>query len=381
MSTIDAAGAGGHQISLLRDAEVHLALRDTEFQAQWQTLFDACPHATFFQSVAFASAWYGAYGDVWRPVVAVQRDSRGVLSGLWPLAHDPRRKLLVHVGAHQAEYHLWLARSGEDVQFICGAWKALTEQLEFAHLRLRYLPERTLFEALQRARAPGMGVLARRHPRPLEPLDPGVIRASQLKKSNRSRLNRLNCNGTLHFRRLRSAEQFDAVLDTLIEQYDTRQQDLRRGKPFAMDPHKRAFYRALLINAPHDTYLTVSFLDNAPVAAFVGLCSGTTVHLALLMHAARFARHSPGKLHLLNLAEYLIADGRQVLDLTPGTDPWKARFAQTYDDVMDVELHRSAWPLWRARMAGFLVDHVKRGARIGGFAPSQAAPRRLHRPA
>jgi CelD/BcsL family acetyltransferase involved in cellulose biosynthesis len=51
------------------------------------------------------------------------------------------------------------------------------------------------------------------------------------------------------------------------------------------------------------------------------------------MFAPEYARYSPIALHHLLLVERLHAEGYSVLDLTPGSDPFKDRFAGAYDDV------------------------------------------------
>ena len=73
--------------------------------------------------------------------------------------------------------------------------------------------------------------------------------------------------------------------------------------------------------APDETHVTVTYLDGRPIAALWGTVSGNTVHLGMLSHSPVLAEHSPGKLHVMQLSDYLFTEGKDALDLTPGGDP------------------------------------------------------------
>lgn len=184
-------------------------------------------------------------------------------------------------------------------------------------------------------------MMIHRHARPLALLHEEDDSRSLRKRGNRSRLNRLRRLGPLRFRRLRDPAQLDRVLDELIAHYDARQVLVHGTAPFRNDAAKRRYYRDLFAAAPDDVCVTVSYIAERPVAAFLGPRTGSMVHLGLLMHAPDLEAHSPGKLHLLQLREHLSAEGMTVLDLTPGGDAWKERFAQTHDEVFEVVLFRS----------------------------------------
>jgi hypothetical protein len=81
------------------------------------------------------------------------------------------------------------------------------------------------------------------------------------------------------------------------------------------------------------------------------------------------AEHSPGKLHVLQLSELLIQEGIEVLDLTPGGDPWKERFATAHEDAAEVTLYRSGYGRRAAEAAGLVLEWAKRIAARGGVQP------------
>ncbi len=55
--------------------------------------------------------------------------------------------------------------------------------------------------------------------------------------------------------------------------------------------------------------------------------------------APEYARYSPIALHHLLLVERLHAEGYSVLDLTPGPDPFKERFAGEYESVSVLSIY------------------------------------------
>ena len=115
-----------------------------------------------------------------------------------------------------------------------------------------------------------------------------------------------------------------------------------------------------------DVYVTVTYLNETPIAAFWGAASGKTVHLGMIVHSPVLAEHSPGKLHIMQLSELLLQEGREMLDLTPGDDPWKERFASAHDEVAEATIYRSRW----TRAAAYVLRGLKRrgkryAARVG----------------
>ncbi len=169
------------------------------------------------------------------------------------------------------------------------------------------------------------------------------IQASFAKKSNKSRFNRLKKLGKLEFRQLTDSTELERVFDDLIAYYDFRQGAVNHSTPFREDPQKRRFHTDLFASAQGEAYITATYLDERLIAAFWGAVSGKTVHLGMLIHSPFLAEHSPGKLHIMQLSEHLLKVGKDVLDLTPGGDAWKERFANAHDKVAEAIVYRSQW--------------------------------------
>lgn len=330
------------RLEIIQRQPAHDLLKDSRFLAQWKTLCGKCPHATAFQSAAFAGCWYEAYRAAWNPVIVRWQDSNGELTGLWLLAHNPRTKELAHAGSHQSEYHAWLALPGEDIPFLSAAWAELTQRFSFSKLNFKYLPSVALGETLPKVSGMHGRVVIRKHARPLLKLDSVDISESFAKKSNKSRFNRLGKLGKVEFRRITDTLELERVFDDLIAHYDARQSAVNQSSPFRDDPMKRAFHTSLFKADPAGTCLTATFLDNRLIAAFWGTVSGKVVHLGMLVHSPSLAEHSPGKLHIMQLSEYLLSEGLEMIDLTPGGDPWKERFANAHDEVAEAVVYRHA---------------------------------------
>jgi CelD/BcsL family acetyltransferase involved in cellulose biosynthesis/RimJ/RimL family protein N-acetyltransferase len=358
------------RIDLVYGQPAHDLLGSQQFLMQWERLQEHCSYATVYQSPQFARAWYTAYASQWVPVLVQGRDAGGDLLGLWLLAQHQQTGELVHAGHRQAEYQTWIAAPGADLAFVTAAWAQLKRSLRFSTLRGIYLPTPALGEILQQAL--GNEVETLQHPRPLLALDAKEISASFAKKGNKSRFNRLRKLGTLEFRRISDKAELELVLDTLIDYYDFRQAAINQTAPFHEDSNKRAFHLAMFETAGDALYVTATFLDGKPIAAFWGMSTRDMVHLGMLISSPFYAEHSPGKLHIMQLSEFLLAEGKTVLDLTPGGDAWKERFASTHDDVLTACLFSRPAARRKAQANAFLLETAKKGLRLVKVTPEQA---------
>lgn len=328
------------ELQLLRGQAALDALADPVLCAQWEVLLEANPASMAFQGPGFVRAWYAAYAGEWEPIVAWASGPAGAPGGLWFLAYQQRSGTLAHAGAQQAEYQSWLARPG-DTSFVSAAWRALCAELPVRELRVRYMPdERAVKTALA---DPWLAerIRCRSLPRPLMRLDADEIRKSMAKKSNKSRVNRLKRLGKLEFRQVTDAQELQRILPTLIELYDFRQGAVNDSCPFTEDGNKRRFHEALFAAGLPTCHLTVTYLNEQPIAAFWGAVSGRSLQVGMLIHSPVLAEHSPGKLHVQSLAESLLDSDIDTIDLTPGGDAWKERFANAHDEVWELTLFSS----------------------------------------
>lgn len=347
------------------------AIANCQFVTDWRALCIECPHATTFQYPEFVRSWYRSYSTKWQPLIITQRDRDQKLIGLWLLAYDPALRTLVHAGAHQAEYHTWLASPGNDLTFLYAAWSELRRSFAFSELRFKYLPAPDLVSILRALPILKRSLLTQLKNRPLIDLTLKDISDFLFKKINRNRLNRLKKAGKLDFYRVTETSQYRKIFDELKSYYDFRQESVNSSAPFLEDPIKDHFYQQLFMEASNENCLVVTCLDNQPIAASWSVLSGDIAHLGMVMHSPFHAQYSPGTFHLISLCEHLVEIGVKVFDLTPGGDAWKERFATSHDAVAEVTLYRSAWSRTRAIAVKSTSRNAKRLLGRIGVTPAQ----------
>jgi CelD/BcsL family acetyltransferase involved in cellulose biosynthesis len=357
--------------TLIQSHAAHELLNNQKFIEQWSKLLEKSPYATGFQEPAFACAWYESYRENWHPIIIYCPNSNEELTGLWLLAYNPENKLLVHVGDNQAEYHIWLALPGTEVSFLASAWKELVKQLDFSILRFRYLPVAEPLGSILKCIPELRHVAIRKRLTPLMVLDANEIKSSFAKKSNKSRFNRLKRLGLVEFRKIRSISELESVFDELIDFYDLRQGAVNNARPFQYDAIKRKFHIETFRKSVDKIHVTVTFLNGKPVAGLWGTITRGTIHIGLIMHSPFLAEHSLGKLHIMQLSQLMLSENLNVLDLTPGSDPWKDRFANKHGEVAEAIIYRSNWLRKRNELAYRTLNTVRNLANRMGISSAE----------
>jgi GNAT superfamily N-acetyltransferase len=206
-------------------------------------------------------------------------------------------------------------------------------------------------------------------------------------KTTRNQINRLKRNGEITFERLYSRAAIELVLPELIANYDLRHLAVHGIAPFLADPKKRRFYVELL-GKPGLLHVTILRVGNTVAAAHIGVLSGSTLHLGITSQNPWLASSSPGKLLMHYLVELMDREGLRTLDLTPGDDPYKDRFANHEDRVHSLTVHaaretradvvRRLLLAERKRAASHLRPLVrlfsKRGHKLTAFKLSRVLP-------
>lgn len=307
------------------------------FAGQWKALHARCPWATGCQHPDFVLPWYEIYQERHVPLVLVDQAGDGTLRGLFTLASSRDGTRVTGAGALQAEYQGWIAGRVHADRFALAAFACLRAALPQAQTNLKYLPPGIPLGFLHAGAGERKYCVLHRHPRPVLRIEPAAIDKLRHKKTHRQNANRLGRLGKLAFERVSGEEPFRRMFDDICLQYDFRQAALHRQTPFMSDPLKKRFYLELQRRGMLHT--TVLRVGDALAAAHIGLLSkDRTVHLGISTHAPALAAHSPGQLLLALLGSQLVADRIDVLDLTPGGDPYKERFASDYDQVFELTM-------------------------------------------
>lgn len=334
----------------------------------WNQLYDDCPWRCPFLSSQFAAIWYSLYCPTWQPMLLIAEDESSQLAGLFPLA--ARHDYVTGVGAQQAEYQGWLSTEHNASVFFQGAVKALLAARPTAQLYLRYLAPGAAADAVRNVTDVYPLALVSEHARPLMRIDAETAAAVLKKKSNRSKWSRLSKLGDLQAVRLTDEDCRGPAFDTIADVYDIRQGAVYGNCPFHEDPNKKALFQQWLKTCPEQVRIDALLLDGNVIAALIGVVCGDHLANLVLAHAPAHARHSPGKLLIYKIAQYLDAEQFTTFDLTPGVDSWKQRFADTHDAVLEMTLWGDAGAGKRALLRQNIEDKLRALLRVTGLSPA-----------
>jgi CelD/BcsL family acetyltransferase involved in cellulose biosynthesis/RimJ/RimL family protein N-acetyltransferase len=360
-------------LSLVRGKEALGLVENPDFQAQWGRLYEACPWATPYQGSEFVSTWYRAYKERYEPLIVYATDEAKGLNGLITMATEIPSGRVVVAGAHHSEYQGWIARDTERDSFMESALALIARETGTSFLSVKYVPAGT---PIDWATSPGGGPWRcawKQYARPIIRLEDAsqVAEYIQRKKSRRSTKNywnRLKRIGELRLEQIRDTQQLMPIFDRLISFYDTRQGAANNSVPFLEDPNKKPFHLSLLQPAGL-LHITVLRAGDEIISAMFGVTDRKTYSLAMPMFSPIHADNSPMTLHLLMLVELLHRQGFFVLDLTPGANSFKERFASDQDSVGSLEIffRRREWMIRRIQEGSEAI--ARRWLRLVGMDP------------
>jgi CelD/BcsL family acetyltransferase involved in cellulose biosynthesis len=338
-------------IELLRGAAVTALFQDAAFRASVQRLYDRCPWGTAGQRPDFLRIWLEHYAAKFEPWLALARAADGELDGLLPLARN--QDFLEYAGAYDCEYRVWLARPETSDAFIVAALEAIRAR-ERLRIDLHLLPPATPLAWTRRPSRLLPYLEVSEEPRLVIPLSDPAHVARWVKERSRLRTawNKLARTGKVSFRRVREPAEVDRVLARWAPMYDLRKGATYGLTPFRDDASKHPFLLAQA-SVPDLLHVTVLERDGELLAAHIATAGTRELSLMGVAHSEFEARLSPGSLLIFELVQLAAREGFQFLDMTPGTDSYKSRFASDREPVYSVTVHPS------------LVSSGKRHARVG----------------
>jgi CelD/BcsL family acetyltransferase involved in cellulose biosynthesis len=343
---------------LFSDEEVFEQIDDQAFRKQWLDLHEQCEYATIFQHPSYIITWYKTYRRVCHPILITSKNEGNQLKGLWFLNFDKATQKIEHAGTNQAEYQVWITTKGHESEFISGSWDLLISRLDFKELHLKYLPENYLLDYLRTGTSTRGKFVSRSYERPFFCLNEKTIQ-DMFSANTRRRVSKFEKIGKVEFVRIKTIEEFDSIFERLVDFYDFRMGALKQVIPFRSDKFKKEFHRNLFLSDTENIICTATYVNGQPVASqFSGLSKKTYCFL-LLMHEPFLTKKSPGYMHLLQLSRYAKQEDIRKIDLTPGGDSWKERFATDSDQVIYAVLYRSKFSKIRAELKQNLKDTAK----------------------
>ncbi len=283
------------------------------------------------------TAWHEAYRDRYTPFIVSELSPAGDLIGLISLATDNHSGQVTVAGGRQAEYKTWLALPSNGSSFIEAALAQLERETDISALSFRYLPPGTPTDWIARSEKTTWTCELQRHPRPIIPVGDAValteyLRKKKSGKSVRNSWNRLKRLGNLCLEQIHDAEQLAPIFDQLITYYDIRQGGTHGKFAFQQDLAKKPFHLALM-RVPELLHVTILKAGQEILSAQFGITDGKVYSGAMPIISPFHAADSPMQVHFLMLLEKLQQDGYSVFDLTASMDPFKERFAASYDSV------------------------------------------------
>ncbi len=357
------------KIDLVTGSEANTWITDETVRQKWKNLYSRCPWGTVCQSEQFVLPWYDAYSDQYTPAVVFSTRDNGELAGLMTKAVSRESGELLLAGGGQAEYQTWLADPDDDSSFIKAALEKLGEHFPNSTLRFLFVPPSTPLEWASSGKW-AQACEVRHFPRPLmSTVDGSVFTKSLRKTSNKSRLNRLARNGEVRFERINRPEELGPIFDQAMTYGSFRHAAMHSVEP-RRDPAKKQFFMTMMA-IPRVLHVTALRVGEEIASSHIGVYNKDQVLLGTLAHSPFFARHSPGKLHILMLGEELAKEGITAFDLTPGGE-YKDRFATHHDSTHVLTVFFNATQRFKYKSKRKLIAGAKYGLQLARITPAQA---------
>lgn len=322
-------------IRILEGIPAKQELQDPSFISNWEEIYNESESKTFFQSSNFVIPWYSIYSDEFSPII-VMGFYDTVLVGLLFLAKSRVDNIISHAGSHQAEYHGWIAKKKHENEFLISALVMVKKTYKIKKWTWRWLPRDANTEWVKSNQLILNGILNKVMPNksPLYVLN-NLEKLNKIKKKSniKNLINRYNKYGEFYLERVVNIERAKELIDEVVKQYNYRQALKNDIVPFEQDKQKKNFYLSKM-DFPENVHFTVLWSNNRLIASHIGDCDRKTVYYGLPTFHPMESRNSPGTLLLIKLVEKLIEEKYQFLDLTPGMDSNKEKFANSYSNVI-----------------------------------------------
>ncbi|MCX4024980.1 GNAT family N-acetyltransferase [Endozoicomonas sp. SM1973] len=319
--------------SLVTGLAAEQLLTNEQFINQWQQLYNQSSIAFSFQSQPYVNSWWQAYHHNYDLAFSLGYHNNQLVACL-PLCI--RGNQITAAGNHQAEYHAWLTTPEKQYDFLSALVTDIQQVFPDSQLNLKYLPKSLLIHTLEKDSGLTEHLIINNFQRPLMKLNASDIDQALAKESNKNNINQLKSLGELKFTHITEPKAKIHLFKQLAPLYDFYQGAINNFLPFSQDTAKFQFFTTLCQTLTSQLHLTGLWLDEHLVSAQLGFISKNTLHLGILCFAPQYTRYSPSELHLLWLAEQLLQEGYQYLDLTPGNAPWKKQFTNEYDNMVEL---------------------------------------------
>ncbi|HET8550077.1 MAG TPA: GNAT family N-acetyltransferase [Bryobacteraceae bacterium] len=315
----------------------------------WESLLDADPCATLFQSPVWCMPWYRSYLD-FEPLVLVVT-SGSELAGVVPLAIENATGRLTFAGDNMTDYRDVVTRP-EWRREVVGEFLQLYRSRGGSgvfHFGSTLPESETPGVLLSMAGACGLRTVARQHYGwrwwPYEQTEDPLRR-----KSVRYPLNYFRRQGELTAERVVTDEQWERFKRDFYVQHSLRQ--IFAGRPVSFDsPQKREFLERVFRS--RYGHVTALWLNGELIAGHVGSVYKRVLYWGAPSFDVRYRQYSPNLVLLVLTMKNAAEWGFDGIDLTIGKGDLKERFSTSRVDLPWIELYarQHAYFLRKGRIA------------------------------
>lgn len=331
-------------INIATDEPAWLLLEDIQFHQEWLNLYECCPWSLAYQSPAFSKTWYTSYGAEYKPILVYSRSEFDLsLSGLWLLAIS-KDGLIAHVGAHQAEYQVWICLPTIADIFPELAIATLEATFYKQQLNFQYLPPNVPLDWISNSKYLYNRYKLNRISNPIFNFSYDFNLNQWTKnKSNKTikyEVAQLKKIGPLQFKRIVILNEFDEILNEIIQFYDSRMATTYGIKGFCGDSLKKDFHLGMFkqLNLLH---VTIMKAGDTLISAQIHVKSKDRIHLGILAQNPNFYKYGVGSIHLIYLINMLAEENIAALDLTPPAEGYKLRWSNNKETVSQLIIYSS----------------------------------------
>jgi len=320
-------------LNILRRDESLNIINDADFIAYWQSIAKASKEFTLIQEPDLVVSWYQAYQDQYDPLMLVAYDESKILIGILPLAISLDDGGISHAGHGQAEYNGWIAKPEIEEEFLIQSLILLKQECGLSKWDWGWLPPHANTNWLQSEKLKEQGIYVNIGHCELPVYDlSDTDRIAQIKKSKstKSKINRLKRSGDLKIERITDVARAKEVFVDLKKVSNFRNLAVYDNMPFVGENSNKEQWHLSHLDGSDNVHFTVLWQGDEFLACNFGFCSDDTVIIGLFTYNPVQGAHSPGNVFLIELIEFITAEGFKTLDLSPGGDPYKERFSNNH---------------------------------------------------
>ncbi|MEL6252520.1 MAG: GNAT family N-acetyltransferase [Bacteroidota bacterium] len=330
-----------------------------EYILEWGNLLSKQVTFSALQNPAFVCTWYRHYFESFSPLLVLAKDEEGRIVAVLPLAVCRKHNYVVCAGNELAEYHGWVASPEYEVEFVLKSLKLLKETLAFKDWQLNWLAPGTDLSWLNSTELAKEGIyfLTEEIVDPLWNLqDPTKLKKIRKRANVKRCFKQYEARGDFRYERILDKERMEELLEEFAKQSDFKKEAIFNRRLFEDDPHIKDFLIDMQ-DYPDLNHFSVLWLDDKPIGFNHGVVEGDQMCLAgYTSYDPSESRNSPGKLHLIELARISTEEGYERIDLTPGKDAYKSRFANDSRQVQKIHFYFSKMEFQKARLANKIKE-------------------------